>query len=414
MTGRSAVLVMVVVLATATQAVPPPREAERFAILLAKRLTVMRDVAAWKRRHQRPVEDPTREQRVRRASERAAVRLGFEAASIVAFAERQMETAKTVQRHWLARWARDGSPAIDPPDLDRRLRPRIGRVGEAILRQLVLAWPSLMREEVRRAAAATLQGRVGAVTAEQATALIAAAAAVRHAPRSAVLERVATARVVRVGTTGDYPPFSERRDETFTGIDPVLARDLAVSLDAQVQFVPTTWPTLLADLAADRFDVALSGIGRTPARARAGYLSAPYHRGGKTPIVRCGTEARFDTLAEIDRPDVRVVVNRGGANERFVRAHIAQATVRVLDDNARVFDEVAAGRADVMITDRIEVEYRSARDPRLCPAQVDAVLEAVEKVVLMPRDAAWRAYVDAWLAAAHRRGVLRHAFAHTP
>jgi cyclohexadienyl dehydratase len=319
-----------------------------------------------------------------------------------------------VQRHWLARWERDGVPATDPPDLDRRLRPRIGRVSEAIVRQLVLAWPSLTREEVRRAAAATLQARVGAVTAEQATALIAAAAAVRHAPPSAVLERVARARVVRVGTTGDYPPFSERREETFTGIDPVLARDLAVSLDAQVQFVPTTWPTLLADLAADRFDVALSGIGRTPARARAGALSAPYHRGGKTPIVRCGTETRFDTLAKIDRPGVRVVVNRGGANERFVRARIAQASVRVLDDNARVFDEVAAGRADVMITDRIEVEYRSARDPRLCPAQVDAVLEPVEKVALMPRDAAWRAYVDAWLAAARRRDVLRQAFAHTP
>jgi hypothetical protein len=42
------------------------------------------------------------------------------------------------------------------------------------------------------------------------------------------------------------------------------------------------------------------------------------------------------------------------------------------------------------------------------------VLEPVEKVALMPRDAAWRAYVDAWLAAARRRDVLRQAFAHTP
>jgi cyclohexadienyl dehydratase len=322
-----------------------------------------------------------------------------------------MDVAKAVQRYWLAHWEATGAPAGDPPDLQTRLRPRIGRVSEAILHQLVLAWPALAQAEGRDAAAAILRALVVGVTPEQAAGLLAAAAGVRHAPRSPVLERLAAERVVRVGTTGDYPPFTSRRGSAFVGIDAELAQDLAASLDVRVRFMPTTWPTLLPDLVADRFDVAMSGIGRTPERAREAYVSAPYHRGGKTPIVRCGTEARFDTLAKIDQPGVRVVVNRGGANERFVRARLSSASVRVLDDNARVFDEVASGRADVMITDRIEVAYRSARDPRLCAAQSGEVLVPVEKVVLMPRDDAWRRYVDAWLVRARRRGLLRRAFA---
>jgi cyclohexadienyl dehydratase len=412
----TAALVLGVMLAAATHASPPPREARRFAALLAKRLGTMRDVAAWKRHHGLPVEDPAREQRVREASGRAAARLGFEVTSTLAFVDRQMEVAKAVQRHWLRRWETSGAPPAAPADLETRLRPRIARVSDMILRHLVLALPSLAREDVRRTAAAALHTRLAAsgVTTEQAAGLVRAAAAVGHAPHSAVLERVVARRVLRVGTTGDYPPFSERRGETVAGIDARLARDLAASLDVRLRFVATTWPTLLADLAADRFDVALSGIGRTPERARAGYLSAPYHRGGKTPIVRCGTETRFDTLAKIDQPGVRVVVNRGGANERFVRARLARASVRVIDDNAQVFEEVAAGRADVMITDRIEVAYRTARDPRLCAAQTGAVLVAVEKVALMPRDVTWSRYVDAWLDRARRTGVLGRAFDQAP
>ena len=50
------------------------------------------------------------------------------------------------------------------------------------------------------------------------------------------------------------------------------------------------------------------------ARAQVAAFSHSYHTGGKTPIVRCGTEARFDTVAEIDQPGVRVVVNPGGTS----------------------------------------------------------------------------------------------------
>ncbi len=69
---------------------------------------------------------------------------------------------------------------------------------------------------------------------------------------------------------------------------------LAKSLGVQPQFVSTSWSTLMRDYQAGRFDVALGGVSITPERAKLAAFSVPYHRGGKTPIVRCGTEARFD------------------------------------------------------------------------------------------------------------------------
>ena len=59
------------------------------------------------------------------------------------------------------------------------------------------------------------------------------------APREAVL---------RVGTSGDYVPFSSDGE----GFDVEVAALLARELGARVEWVPFRWPELSADLAADR------------------------------------------------------------------------------------------------------------------------------------------------------------------
>ena len=84
----------------------------------------------------------------------------------------------------------------------------------------------------------------------------------------------------------------------------------------------------------------------TPERRHVAFFSRTYHEGGKTPIARCADRDRLDTLAEIDSPDVRVIVNPGGTNERYAREHLRAAAVRLHSDNRSVFEEIAAGRAD--------------------------------------------------------------------
>lgn len=86
---------------------------------------------------------------------------------------------------------------------------------------------------------------------------------------------------LRVGTTGDHPPFSEATAEGDRGIDVDLARAIGRRLRRPVVFVRTSWPTLLEDLGKGRFDFAMSGITVTKARAEHARFSRPYYRGAK-------------------------------------------------------------------------------------------------------------------------------------
>ncbi len=238
-----------------------------------------------------------------------------------------------------------------------------------------------------------------AVTAAAALAPVAASA-------QAKIDEIIQRGALRVGLTGDYKPFSLRApDGSIEGVDVDMARNLARSLGVKLEIVPTTWSTLMGDLTADRFDITMGGITITLARARTAYFSAPVMTSGKTPIARCADAAKYQTIADINRPGVRVIVNSGGTNETFDRANFPAATIIVFPDNAKIFDELAAGRADVMVTDAIETRVQHKLHPDLCPVHPDAPFDHSELGYMLPRDIGWKLYVDLWLHQAQERGV---------
>ena len=112
----------------------------------------------------------------------------------------------------------------------------------------------------------------------------------------------AAADVLRVGTSGDYAPFSLDGG----GFDLEVARRLASDWGMELRLVPFVWPALSARLADDEFDVVMSGVTWTPERAVVGWMSRALAAGGPCLLL-----ARAEPT--------RIGVNRGGDRRRSRR-----------------------------------------------------------------------------------------------
>lgn len=215
--------------------------------------------------------------------------------------------------------------------------------------------------------------------------------------------------VLRVGATGDYKPMSFRDPATgkYTGFDAALAEELARRLGVKLEYARTTWPTLMRDTLDRNFDLALCGITVTPERKRRALMSDGYLGNGKTVLCRAEDAGKYTTLAAIDRPEVRVMENPGGLNEKFARKHLPHATLVIHPVNEEIPGLVAAGKADVMITETMEAAYYCSRDKRLAAPLLAAPFTRGEiGALLPPGNEALLDYVNGFIRDARQSGLL--------
>jgi len=242
-----------------------------------------------------------------------------------------------------------------------------------------------------------------------------AAATAMPASAASTLDNVLARGEVRVCTTGDYRPFTyyDTDKKTYEGIDIDMAHAMGKALGVKVDFVRTSWPTLMKDFTAGKCDIAMGGISVNLKRQEKAYFSLPYVVDGKTPITLCRNKDKYQTLAQIDQPDVTVIVNPGGTNERFDREHLKKAKIKLFRDNTRIFDQLIDGQADLMITDGVETRLQSKLHPQLCAVHPDKPFTYSEKGYLLPLgDNVWKAWVDQWLHLEKASGRFQKIYDH--
>ena len=221
----------------------------------------------------------------------------------------------------------------------------------------------------------------------------------------AIMER----GVLRVGSTGDYNPMSYLDPETnrYVGFDAALAEDLAAWLGVEIEYVPTSWPTLTEDTMADKFDLAICGITITDTRKETMLMSDGYLANGKTILCRADEADRYASLTDINRPEVRVMVNPGGLNEKFALQNLPDCTLIVHDVNQEIPALVAEGEADIMITEIMEAGYYIGQDKRLAAPLIYEPFTQGQLGVLMPKGSEdLLNYVNMFLAAEKESGRL--------
>ena len=190
------------------------------------------------------------------------------------------------------------------------------------------------------------------------------------------------------GTTGDYRPLSFcEPDGTYWGFGIEVAKEIAKRIGVGVEFKKTSWPTLTADVLTEPqiFDLAIGGITITDTRRETMLMSDGYLDNGKTILCRASEADRYKSLADIDKPEVTVMVNPGGLNEKFANENLTHANIVVYQKNEEIPTLVAEGAADVMITEITEAPYYVQTDPRLAAPLLNAPFTHGEIGVLMQK-----------------------------
>jgi len=230
-----------------------------------------------------------------------------------------------------------------------------------------------------------------------------------ESPEKDILREIKERGVLRVGTAGDYQPMSYLDPGTnrYVGFDAELAEDLAAEMGVDIEYVKTSWPTLMEDTLAGKFDLAVCGITVTEARKEQALMSNGYLENGKTVLCRAEDAEKYTSLEAINKPEVRVMENPGGLNEKFARENLPEATLIIHEVNQEIPGLVASGEADVMITEIMEAGFYTGEDPRLAAPLIHEPFTNGQLGFLMPKgNEALLEYVNAFLEREKESGRL--------
>jgi len=165
---------------------------------------------------------------------------------------------------------------------------------------------------------------------------------------SAIVER----GTLRVGMSGDQPPFNvvSKRGELI-GLEVDLARALANSLGVELELVQRPFGTLLGALDAGEVDLVMSGLTMTPERNMKVGFVGPYFVSGKAILTKNETLARSDEAGDINKRTVRLAALAGSTSERFVQEVTPEAQLTSVQSYDEAVQAVIDGSVDALVAD---------------------------------------------------------------
>jgi len=178
--------------------------------------------------------------------------------------------------------------------------------------------------------------------------LVAAMAMPVAAAGDGSLDRVRARGTLVVGIEGAFPPFNmfDERGE-LVGFDVDISREVARRLGVDVEFVPTAWEGIVIGLLLGSYDTIISSLAITPERAERVSFTQTYYRSGAAIVVPTGSD--------ITGPDDLVGRPVGATLGTTYIDEVERlgAEVRAYEDDLQSFQDLAFGRLDALVTDRL-------------------------------------------------------------
>jgi polar amino acid transport system substrate-binding protein len=250
-------------------------------------------------------------------------------------------------------------------------------------------------------------GFVGLAAAVTAAALSKSAVAQQPASNGSTFDRVRSTKKLRVaGIVGTEPYYhKDIASGEWSGFCMSMARDLAKSLEAEVEISETTWGNAVLDLQANKIDI-MFGLSPTPSRALVVEFTRPIMQNTFTIIAKPGLEPK--TWEELNKPEVRIAVDIGSTHDLFARRVLPKATLVALKSPDDATLSVQTGRADAVIQvamlSLVTVKKNAKVGKIVVPTPI--VRQPTCAGVRAEDSSRFRTFVDNWLEYNRSSGVM--------
>ncbi len=172
------------------------------------------------------------------------------------------------------------------------------------------------------------------------------------ASNAPVLAAIVERGTLRVGMSGDQPPFNVvNKSGELIGLEVDLARALANSLGVDLELVQRPFGTLLNALDAGEVDMVMSGLTMTPERNMKVGFVGPYFVSGKAILTKDDTLANSQDSGDINKGTVRLAALAGSTSERFVQEVTPEAQLTSVQSYDDAVQAVIDDKVDALVAD---------------------------------------------------------------
>jgi polar amino acid transport system substrate-binding protein len=217
-------------------------------------------------------------------------------------------------------------------------------------------------------------------------------------PATSTLDVVRRRGVLRVGVSTFVPWVMNARSGQLIGFEIDVAKQLADDLGVKAEFVQAAFPNLLDDLLADRFDVIVTGMSITPARALVANFTIPVAESHARLLANRAKAKGIRDAAGFDRPEVTIGVRAGALGEDVARKAFPKAKVQPFTDEDELIAAVLDGKVTAAVAWSPAPEFLTARaGDKLFVPLADPLARSHEAIAIRKGDHDFLAFLDAWI-----------------
>lgn len=148
------------------------------------------------------------------------------------------------------------------------------------------------------------------------------------------------------------PPFSFQEGNEYKSFIPELLKRFEEYADVELEFVPSSYSTIVASLQAGKCDFIGADLHATEERVKViDFTNSIIPEGSGDVIFVRGDDDRFNELSDLDSPDVTIAILSGSASEEN-KKELTKAKFRDLTNvpTATLVSELTSGKVDAFAT----------------------------------------------------------------